>query len=524
MPGLGSEPAGSVNAGIGAQPLVTSANPVVNPSAVQALSDAFRQGVLTTDDILNRLGPAGQARRKAEITSLNEFSGPNATAARQAAYQAAAAKSGLETQQATAAGPLVEPGAALQGAQIARQQADLKWAGGVQAYQQYAPYFGQPAIVQKEDGSPDYDTMGQKGNEYMRTMAQQNFARMMLEPDPNRKISGVNNQQQPFERQYNKWGVEVTPGSPTYNNLSQVIQSTNDTIFGTPGKVSVQPTAPPPPAVSPTPSMSGDAARAAILNANPNLAGSAVANLPDAQAQAAATPQVTPQVAPQVTPPVVEPGGYSPGTGLITGPSKNQFTAESLGADLRKQKSYELWDQQKGFAQSFETTADKINKIPVAEQRSSKAKMNTLDIALAESIIKMYDPGMAIREFKWDKLAEAQPLLEKLPNWKAEFLKTGSLTPEGRQRLIEMGYDNINGKDAAVLPHIQLAAQRAQGAGLKPSDVLNADELRVLNQKAFGHPPGSSPAAASPEGKTVTIPGLGTGVFDPKSGIFTRTQ
>jgi hypothetical protein len=270
--------------------------------------------------------------------------------------------------------------------------------------------------------------------------------------------------------------------------------------------------------------MSGDAARAAILNANPNLSGSAVANLPDAQAQAAATPQVTPQVAPQVTPPVVEPGGYSPGTGLITGPSKNQFTAESLGADLRKQKSYELWDQQKGFAQSFETTADKINKIPVAEQRSSKAKMNTLDIALAESIIKMYDPGMAIREFKWDKLAEAQPLLEKLPNWKAEFLKTGSLTPEGRQRLIEMGYDNINGKDAAVLPHIQLAAQRAQGAGLKPSDVLNADELRVLNQKAFGHPPGSSPAAASPEGKTVTIPGLGTGVFDPKSGIFTRTQ
>jgi hypothetical protein len=230
------------------------------------------------------------------------------------------------------------------------------------------------------------------------------------------------------------------------------------------------------------------------------------------------SPRVEP-VAPSVKPTIM-PGQYAPGVGLITGPSKNQFTSEQIGADLRKQKSYELWDQQKGFANSFETTANKINSIPVSEQKSGKAKMNAMDIALAESIIKMYDPGMAIREFKWDKLAEAQPYLERLPNWRSEFLKTGSLTPEGRQWLISVGYDNIAGKVAAVLPHIQLAAQRAQQAGVSPSDVLNADELRVLNKQTFGNPPTSGATSGVTGTKLVNIPGRGVGRFDPKTGLF----
>jgi hypothetical protein len=479
---------------------------------------------MTAAEILDHLGPAADARRKAELTSMQEFTGPNATAARQAAYQAAAAKGTLEAAQAGAAGPLVQPAANLQAAQLARQQADLKYAGGVTAYTQYAPMFGEPAIINGPDGNPDFDQMGQKGNHYQTVLARKGYAVTLSEPG--QTIKGETANRQEFTRIFSKAipTLDITPGSPAHQQLQDAVQNANNEIFGAPGSVNVQPTtaAPAPPEVS-TPA--GDAARAAAMEANPNAPGSQIANLSTPQAKAVSVQPLNTPSAP-VEKPTVQPGQYSPGVGLITGPSKNQFTSEQIGADLRKQKSYELWDQQKGFAQSFETTANKINAIPVAEQRSAKTKMNTLDIALAESIIKMYDPGMAIREFKWDKLAEAQPYLERLPNWKPEFLKTGTMTPEGRQRLIEMGYDNINGKDAAVLPHIQLAAQRAQGAGMKPTDVLNGDEIRVLNKKAFGTQSGTSTTApgAPAGGKTVTIPGLGTGIYDPKSGIFTRTQ
>jgi hypothetical protein len=167
---------------------------------------------------------------------------------------------------------------------------------------------------------------------------------------------------------------------------------------------------------------------------------------------------------------------------------------------LHKQKSVEALDTQKSFANSFDTAVKRINSIPPAEQRSGKAKMNALDISLAESIIKMYDPGMAIREFKWDKLAEAQPYLEKLPNWRAEFFHTGALTPEGRKRLIEMGYDVIDGKEKAALPHIQQAARRASANGVDLDQVLNPDEQRVLSGQPFGDNRGT-PAATPPGGK-----------------------
>jgi hypothetical protein len=92
--------------------------------------------------------------------------------------------------------------------------------------------------------------------------------------------------------------------------------------------------------------------------------------------------------------------------------------------------------------------------------------------------------GAALREFKWDKLTEAQPYLEKLPNWKAEFLHTGALTPEGRQRLVEMGYDIIDGKEKAALPHIQQAARRLSVPQLR--GMYNGDKARKQTLVDFG--------------------------------------
>lgn len=526
--------------------LVQPLQPAVNTPAVANLVEAFRNGFVTSQDIMDRIGKVGQAKQKAELTSFNEFTSPESTAARKATVQAAGARANLDTAQASAAGPLVQPQAALQAQEIARKQADMKWGGGVAAYQQYAPYFGQPGLIQGADGQPDYDAMGQKGNDYMRTMAQQNFARMMLEPDPARKITGTNAQQQPFEKWFNKWGQDVTPSAdnPTFQHYNSIIQHTNQQIFGQPGSVQAAPTAPPmaapaapaAPLVQPKPI---DEQRADLVNSGRvpiaqavNLTPEQITQMSAAPAAPAAAPLVQPAAAPA---PVAKPnvsvvgnpvGSYSQESGMVTGPGKNVMSAKEIADDLRKQKAYELWDSQKGFAETFKDTANRIQQIPVEEQRSGKVPMNALDLALAESIIKMYDPAGAIREFKWDKLADAQPVLEKLPNWKSSFLHTGTLTPEGRTRLIEMGYENVAGKEKAVQSHLQQAAKRAEASGLSPSDVLNPEEIRVLEGGSFkgtaGGPTGNPPGVSGQ--KTGTVPGIGTGVFDPKTGIFTVTQ
>lgn len=531
MPGIGQEAQGQVSAGLAAQPLVTPAVGLPS-SAVEQLVNSFRNGELTASDIIDRIGPVATAKKKADLQTLSEAVSPTAIQARQQLLKSTLAKSALEEQSANAQASLVQPSTELAATKIDREQADLKYGGGVSAYQQYAPIFGKPAVLTNEDGSPDYDSMGTEGNRFMRVMAQQNFARMMLEPDPSRKITGTTGNNQPFERMFNKFGQDITPhpDNPVFQQYNQIIKSTNDQIFGNePGQIAPPaPSADAQPQAMVTPKAStdqGDSARAELVNLG--MPGAKAAQLSDDDASsllssiqpkaAAAAPAAKPDIS-MVGSPV---GSYEPGAGLILGPGKNVMTAKDIGEDLHKQKSYELWDQQKGFANSFETTVKKIDSVPVADQRSGKAKMNALDIALAESIIKMYDPGMAIREFKWDKLAEAQPYLEKLPNWRAEFLHTGSLTPEGRQRLIEMGYDNIAGKDSAVKPHIELAAQRARQSGLPVENVLNPEELRVLNNRPFTNR--TSPKE-TPRGREVTIPGLGTGTYDSTTGIFTRTR
>lgn len=232
------------------------------------------------------------------------------------------------------------------------------------------------------------------------------------------------------------------------------------------------------------------------------------------------TPPATPQVVPNATPgnagtmsPMVQPqlGTYVPGRGLMTEESSSFGTPSSIVDELHKQKSYEAFDQQKGYANNFMTTAQKIAAIPPAQQKG--AMMNQHDQSLAESLIKMYDPQGTIREFKWDKFADNQPLLERLKNAQSEILQQGTFTPQTRSRLIGLGLDTINAKEAAVAPQVQLAAQRLQQAGIDPATQLDTDELRAgSGQKRDiagpGYVPDNAPPGAQPTGSPnlLTLP------------------
>lgn len=443
-----------VSAGLSAQPLVTSADPsVIGPAAVENLVQSYRNGFITNQDILDRIGQVGQAKKKALLESLGEYVNPDVIQSRLSQSRAAGATADLQTQQAQAAGGLVQPAADLQKLQTSRQAADVTWGGGVSAFQNYAPWFGHTELPTLPDGSPDFQTMGKIGRQFTYPLAMRDLAMQAMEPDTGRTLTATDpSTGKEGKKIFNKWGVEITPGSEGEQFYRRLMMMPGAVPPGASPAFSslVSPQSPAPPA-------GGSASQANVVQP--------AAPAPQAQSV----------------------GTYDPGIGVVTGQAKGFFkTPEEITGDLQKQKTYELWEQQKKFAKSFDSTAAKIEKIPTAQQQSGSTAMNALDIALAESIIKLYDPGMAIREFKWDKLADGQPLLERLPNWRPEFLKAGTLTPQGRQRLIEMGYDNIDGADASVRPHIEQAAGRASAAGFDPKQVLNQDEQRVWQGQPFG--------------------------------------
>jgi hypothetical protein len=485
MPGIGNEAQGGVQAGLSAQPLVTTGPGVVTPSAVEQLVNSFRSGAITADDIIQRIGPVGQAKKKAELQSLGEFNSPEGIEARKQALQTSIAQGQLSQQQAEA------------GQQLLPAQTDLT----AQQLAMNARFMYPQAVM----------GLIQDRLKSAKTVES-------VDPQTGAKYS----------KDFNSIGEEITPGSPAHSTYSKLASQVWNLAPGSAAVPTQSPQSQPdvsplpaPPQTGVTPDQ-GNAARAALIEhpAFQGVPGSAVAAMSDADATdalAKANSIVTPRTAP---PTAAKPEIYVPGKGIQTSMPAAFQSPQEIGTDLRKQAAYDLWDKQQSYANSFRKTAGEIEQVPVKEQRSGKAKMNQLDLSLAENIIKMYDPGNAIREFKWDKLAEGQPLWEKLKNFKAEFQRTGTLTPESRQRLINLGNDTLAASDSAVRPHVQLAAQRAKNLGLPVENVLNPNELRVLNSQSTV----PSGGGATPAGKQVTIPGLGTGVFDPSTGLFTRTQ
>lgn len=507
MAGFGHEGVQPVS--VNAPPLVAPAAPVATGSAVEALVQSFRNGVINADDV-SRVLSVNPLKDKAEIQGLNEMLSPAAIAAR---------KSGVE----------------LQGVKATRELADTKYGGGVSAYQQYAPYFGKPPVINNADGTPDYDAMGQAGAGFMGTMAQQNFARMQLEPDVARNKPGVDPKtRQKVIQQFNKWGEEVTPGSPRYTQLMGIINQTNDQIFGgtKPGTATTTPVAAAPstPALTRqnlTGTESPDELRAKLASSGLMPMSEASKQTPDearsilesfnAKVPPAPAPVIEPAAAPTQNPF----GSYIPGVGMVVGPSENTMAAPDIATDLRKQPQYELWAKAAPDVQAFLTTADKIRSIPDPKQRAGKADMNTLDMDLAERIIKMEDPGNAIREFKWDKLVEGVPLYDRLKNFKAEALRTGAMTPEKRKQLISLGEEVLAGRERAVKPLLELAKRRAAASGATDDQIFTSLDQQILAGGSLVPKESAHSGVAAPHGELVTIPGRGTGYLDRATGMFT---
>lgn len=199
--------------------------PVVTPSAVAALSDAFRKGQVSADDVIERYGELAKTKKKAEIEGLHEFISPESIEARRQAVATAQAQSALAGQQATAAQPLVQPSADVAKTNLELQQAQQKYGTGIQAFQQLAPltsgFDGQ--FPSKPDGSPDFDVMGVEGNHLQSIYNQRLIGMERLKPV--KEVDTKPDAQGRVHRiTFNAFGEDVSPSpnNSTYQMYSRM--------------------------------------------------------------------------------------------------------------------------------------------------------------------------------------------------------------------------------------------------------------------------------------------------------------
>jgi hypothetical protein len=525
---------------------VPNIQPIVTPDAVKQLVDAVHNGFINTQDIVDRIGAVGQAKKRALLEELGEYVSPDAIKARTSAYGATAAQNQL-AQQTAQAGSQTLPGAtALAQQQIAKQQAtNIYGEGGLDTLQKIGPWYGES--MQKyvrPDGTTDFAKAAQAGNDILaKNNALQSWL-TRLTPASTKEITDTAGQKHLVV--FNAFNEDVTPpqknlganGSDTYwyyvHQINQLmpdthpmrgqipIENPSEGERGAPG-IPIQGQGqgtPGPVRTIVTPQNEGtyraeyaqylktqgaeDAEQFAAKASPETIQGFVDAQypLPSASAQPTVTPVATtpaPAQAQLVTPVPARP----PTLGYITQPGE---TAPEVYKTEIGKETYKKWAESVGYYNSMADAVRNINKFTPQQQRMGDADLNAEDIGLVSNFIKLHDPQAVIREFKWDKLVDQAA---RIPNFKSlverVLLKKGALSPEQRQNLWRVGRGAYLGKEKSI----QAGLAQAQQLGKQ----LDANESRI----ASGAPPDQDIPVVSPAGEiegataqaagpTVTLP------------------
>lgn len=333
--GIETAPQRAVNVPVG--PLVTSAEPVVTPSAVSALSDAFRKGIVTSEDIISRYGELGKKKEKAELMSLDEAMSPESVAARGAQTKLAGATAEAQL-------PLVEPQAQASRDKLEMQAAELRHGPAIKYFQAYGPEAGVTAVPMTEEGRTDYNEMARIGAQLYAWKTEKELAKERLEPATWKE--GLQNGQKVLLK-FNKRGELITP-ELEQNLNKKVLQPFAGLQPGGAQTAAPAPVSAPQPVVAPRSqpvtmpdrvAKTGYEARAQLLNAG--LIDNDFANkISDEEALrqaglAFSQPQVQPQSA--ASAPGVSVGQPVPGVGISLG-----ATTEGVKAPTEAQQRAQL--------------------------------------------------------------------------------------------------------------------------------------------------------------------------------------
>lgn len=528
-------------------PLVAPASDVLNTGAVENLVDAFKKGFVTSQDIVDRIGDIGKAKKQSLLQALGEHVSPEAINSRMAAYKAAGAQSELQTAQSQAGLGLVQPQAKLAATQTAAAQAAAEYgATGLQAFNDlYQMYNEHPSDYNLPNGQPDFIARTKRGNEMALDMRlAQNWIEQLT---PAKTVNVFNEKTQKEEvHELNKFGTDVTAPNPAFGVkgsdaywgyvkmlqeylpaghplYSKMIMSKvpGGEALGTPVDAPANPhslfTATVP-AGPPTVYASGVTGNepAGVTAARGQLAQSGmdpaeVNKLTSQEVMNLVTPAAVPvgvspnapviQPAPSATTaaPVVEPANQ----GIPVKPSQ---TVSEAVTSLHTIPAVKKWSEAQDVYYKFADAAKEANEKPSALS----------DLGLAEAYSKMFDPQSTIREFKWEALTKAIPIGAKIKDLIPILLKEKTFPASVRQQIIDSGMGNIDGADRAARPALAAAEARHPG-------ILDDRQRAVVNgvpaRQQFGFGKGAPAAAAPAGGKFVNIPGLGKGMMMP-DGTF----
>lgn len=436
-----------VSAGLAAQPLVAPLDSsVIGPQAVSQLVDAFRQGAITSQDIVDHIGTVAQAKKRALLEELGEYVSPEAISSRMSQIGATGAQANLATAQAGAGQELL-PGQTL----AAKNQTLL--AQYNPADQEAINAFGAfNQTPRKSDGTYDYDSIVSHGYDYKGAFNMLQVAQKGLQVG--QILSAVDAKGQPTKTVLDGFGQPRTPESVA--KYSKMYQQAFDEAYR----------------IRQTKDEDGPVSSTTPTEANPKPDVTPAAS-PSAAAPTAA-PAVAPAAAPATAPSasMVSPLNDIQQATIPAGPVPG-YTPKDIDDRLMQSPGYKEWAATASDVNTFR----QLSNLPDEQANSLFGTRAEADRALAISVLGMLmggSSGGAPRQVStvWDDMVEKQPLPAKVKESWRLLLGKEALTSDLRKDLVTVGNLAAREKESRGWGALQSAVVKAKTAGMGPSDIL----------------------------------------------------
>lgn len=495
MAGIGQSDLPGVHAGLAAQPLVSPADPnTVSSDAVQRLVDSFRNGVVSMDDVISRVGDVAVAKKRAVLQELGEYVKPESIQARAHLVSAANQQSVLAGQQAQAGQTLLPAQTNLAQTQIGMEQGNLDQAGGVTAYKQLAAIYNLPGSITGADGKPDYQEMGRVGN----LMYADRVNAIYGMPDPSKRSIKTKDATGEYEQFFNSQGFLID------KNLIQRANAARHSLAPQIEDARLRHGAvQSPPRDMPASGM--------ILEPN----GSPLITAP------ASTDVVTPQSSPAPRQGLAD-LDVSDGGKVKIGPGTEEYAPAQVREMLNADQAYKTWSANKPAIDAFHNEADTAKHSKNVQERLEAERGLVYTISeLQQNQANGTIPRGVITD--WEKIVVHQPLTGQVKNIIGKVTGNTPLAEDQVNALIKLGQDVIRGKATGALGALESAQQMnpkalwpdekrlVETSGKSELDGERSRRLRPSSQpgtsSTYQHPTrGTEPSAVGPE---IDIPGKG---------------
>jgi hypothetical protein len=496
------------------------------------MSDAFRSGIITSQDILSTMGPVARAKQQADLTTLGEQISPGAVAARKAGLQAASAQAALATAQANAGVTLTPDELKLKQLQTQQAQAATTYQTSLAKYSQYGylPLYKTNPETGEPTSERDYYSEAQIGSALSQAEVTMAFANRGL---AGTRVQSIGPKNQSVWQVLNADGEDVGPGTPGQKFYSGLRQKAMETLYSR--------QEPPKPVTSGTPGPHEDITMPIVA---PKVSLAPVAGVP---------PVVTPSVSRAVPATVTDSTGTpvatvspvdngsglvvpSAGAGLIPREPVPGTTLPETITRLGQEQAYSDWQQKIRPMRDFSASVDAYNRPAFPEEKEAGLEVfKQRDDKLVQAI-----KGLAVGtqnassrntpDLQMHEIEESMPKIAAIKNWKGILFGTSKMDQGTRERLIDAGNDYVRGFEQNAKPWIEWAPKNA-GTDFESVFPLDSEQGKLHSGISYTREfhPGSESSSKLPatpnlknDGPSVPVTGGGTVHWDAATQQFVR--